>query len=602
VPLLTELHGETDVEPGSILVVDDEESIRFTFQNFLEEEGYRVGTAVSYEDAMQALEASAFDLVYLDIILGGRSGIELLRDIKECRPATEVIMVTGAPTVETASTALRLGALDYVVKPVRHDTLLRSAAMAFKHLALVRAKEAYRLNLEAIFRSVQDVVITVDHDMRVVEVNPAAEGMCGIDRDEVLGTPLESWEFSCSTACFDALRQTLATGKPVSHRHLDCDSPLHGARIVNVTAAPLIGRDGAPYGGVLVVRDETRIHELEASLREQCEARRIVGRSEVVRQVLSEITALAEVKTSVLVTGESGTGKELVAEALHALSPWRDRPMVKVNCSALSENLLESELFGHVRGAFTGADRTKIGRFERANGGTIFLDEIGDITPRMQLLFLRVLESMEFERVGDSNPVKVDVRVIAATNRNLKQKVAAGEFREDLYYRLKVFEIHVPPLRERREDIPLLVQHFVERFNTKFSKEVTSLSDDVMGLFRASDWPGNVRQLENTLEHAYVLCSGPTVTLRDLPSDFSVEAVPTNGPVDDVTTRSVIGLLEIVPLEEVERRYLEWAVEVHGGERADLAERLGLSERTLYRKLQRAREPQDDVDERRDDG
>ncbi len=593
-PLSTELHGETSVEPGSILVVDDEESIRFTFQNFLEDEGYRVATAVSYEDAMAIIDADAFDLVYLDIILGGKSGIELLRDIKERRPATEVIMVTGAPTVETASTALRLGALDYVVKPVRHDTLLRSAAMAFKHIALIRAKESYRLNLEAIFRSVQDVVITVDHDMRVVEVNPAAEGMCGIDRDDVLGTPLESWEFSCSTACFDALRQTLATGKPVSHRHLDCDSPLHGARIVNVTATPLIGRDGEPYGGVLVVRDETRIHELEASLREQREARRIVGRGEGIRRVLSEVTALAEVKTSVLITGESGTGKELVAEALHALSPWRDRPMVKVNCSALSENLLESELFGHVRGAFTGADRNKVGRFERANGGTIFLDEIGDITPRMQLLFLRVLESMEFERVGDATPVKVDVRVIAATNRDLKQKVAAGDFREDLYYRLKVFEIHVPPLRDRRDDIPLLVQHFIERFNAKFSKEVTSLSDDVMELFRASDWPGNVRQLENTLEHAYVLCGESTITRRDLPADFVVEARPPAGAGDAVMPGLDAGVRDIVPLEEAERRYLEWAVEAHGGERAELAERLGLSERTLYRKLQRTRQPADE--------
>jgi PAS domain S-box-containing protein len=579
------------MEPGSILVVDDEESIRFTFQNFLEDEGYRVATAVSYDEAMEILDKDVFDLVYVDIILGGTSGIELLRDIKKGRPATEVIMVTGAPTVETASTALRLGALDYVVKPVRHDTLLRSAAMAFKHIALIRAKESCRLNLEAIFRSVQDVVITVDHEMRVVEVNPAAEKLCGIERAEALGSSLESWNFGCSTACLDALRQTLATGKPVSHRHLDCASPNHGARIVNVTATPLISRDGAPYGGVLVVRDETRIHELEASLSEHREARRIVGRSEAIRRVLSEVTALAEVKTSVLITGESGTGKELVAEALHALGPWRDRPMVKVNCSALSENLLESELFGHVRGAFTGADRNKIGRFERANGGTIFLDEIGDISPRMQLLFLRVLESMEFERVGDSNPVTVDVRVIAATNRDLKRKVTDGEFREDLYYRLKVFEIRVPPLRERRDDVPVLVQHFMERFNAKFSKEVTSLSDDVMDLFLASEWPGNVRQLENTLEHAYVLCGGSSILRRDLPADFTIEARSSTDAGEGPLPGAGIGIHEVMSLDEIERRYLEWAVRAHGGERADLAERLGLSERTLYRKLQRARTP-----------
>jgi transcriptional regulator with PAS, ATPase and Fis domain len=277
----------------------------------------------------------------------------------------------------------------------------------------------------------------------------------------------------------------------------------------------------------------------------------------------------------VLITGESGTGKELVADALHAAGNRSGRHLVKINCAALSEGLLESELFGHVRGAFTGAVRDKVGRFQRADGGTIFLDEIGEMTPRMQLRFLRVLESMEFERVGDSTPISVDVRVIAATNRDLAAKVEAGEFREDLFFRLKVVEIGMPPLRDRRDDIPLLVQHFLQAFNRKFGKSIQSVSEPVMSLFQSFHWPGNVRQLENVLEHACVLSRGQVITESDLPVDF----MP-NGGGEIPETR---------PSPPAEARAIREALRQAHYNKSKAAQLLGISRRTLYRRLEEHR-------------
>jgi len=327
-------------------------------------------------------------------------------------------------------------------------------------------------------------------------------------------------------------------------------------------------------GGVMVMRDETRLVELERSARQQRPYDRLVGRSEAIRKVLSMIEVLADVDTSVLLTGESGTGKELVAEALHSAGGRAAKPLVKVNCSALTESLLESELFGHVRGAFTGAIKDKVGRFQRADGGTIFLDEIGEVSPRMQLRFLRVLESMEFERVGDSTPIRVDARVVAATNRDLATKVERGEVREDLYYRLKVVEIQLPPLRKRRDDIPLLIGHYLEKFNRKFGKNVQSVTDSVLDLFLNYYWPGNVRELENTLEHAFVLTRQCTISERDLPVDFMSSAgAPFPAGQGDCSAES---------------RAIAEALKRTAYNKSEAARLLGISRRTLYRKMERS--------------
>jgi PAS domain S-box-containing protein len=560
---------------GSILVVDDEESIRYTFKDFLEKAGYVTHTAVGHEDAVAAVTETEFDLLYIDIILEGRSGIELLEHVKKVAPDTEVVVITGVPTVDSASQALRLGALDYIVKPVRRDALIRSAAMALDRKRLRDAKEEYRINLDAIFHSVRDAIITVDENLAVVAANSAAEALCQIQRDQAVGRAISEWDHPCSGGCLDALLQTVSRRVPVERELVECRAHHNEAQVVSARAAPLLrhGQSGRASGGVLVVRDETRLKKLEQSLRERQETGRIIGNSREIRNILSMVHAVADVQTSVLLTGESGTGKELVADALHYTSHRRDRPLVKVNCSALSESLLESELFGHVRGAFTGAFKDKAGRFQRANGGTIFLDEIGEITPRMQLRFLRVLETRQLERVGDSSPIRVDVRIIAATNRDLRAMAERGDFREDLYYRLKVFEIRLPPLRERRDDIPLLVQHFLRKLNAKLGKSIHSVSDAVMDLFSLYHWPGNIRQLQNTLEHAFVVCPRRTIGPHDLPADFmgGTGSSSTTGPAEG----------------PAEARALRDALQHCSYNKSEAARRLGISRRTLYRKLKR---------------
>ncbi len=557
---------------GAVLVVDDEESIRFTFQSFLEDEGFTTSTAANYDDAMEMVQKIEFDLIFIDIILGGKTGMDLLKAVKQAAPDTEVIIITGAPTVETAAKALRLGALDYIVKPVRQETLLRITELALNHKRLREAKEAYRLNLEAIFRSVRDAIITVDGKMIVAEVNPAAEELCGIRRGEAVGEPLQSLSHFTTGKCLRALEETVIQRKRIELSRIECESKEHPGQIVSVTATPLLRHDGTTSGGVIVIRNETPLIELEQCLAESRQLGRIVGKSDGIRKVLSMIQALGDVQTSVLVTGESGTGKELVADALHGAGNRRGSNLVKINCGALSEELLESELFGHVRGAFTGAVKDKIGRFQRAHGGTIFLDEIGEMSPRMQIRFLRVLETMEFERVGDSTPIKVDVRVVAATNRDLEERTKAGKFREDLYFRLKVVEINIPPLRERRHDIPLLVRHFLHKFNDKFSKKIEGVDDSVMAMFLNHPWPGNVRQLENILEHAFVLGRRRTISPLELPADFvSTAAIPSpvGGGDEDAEVQAILEALR-------QARF----------NKSEAARLLGISRRTLYRKLE----------------
>jgi len=561
---------------GRILIVDDEESVRYTLCSFLEDEGHQATAAASFDAAASLLGSTEFDLIFIDIILGsGKSGIDLLRHVKQVAPSSEVIIITGAPTVDSASHALRLGALDYIVKPVRQDTLLRTTDLALKHKVLRETKESYRLNLEAIFRSVRDAIITVNGRLEVVEANPAAAEICGVVRDEAAGRPFAELVHTCCGSCLKALEDTVSRREPVELPCVECGTARNPDQVVSITATPLLRHDGSFSGGVLVVRNKTRVVELERCLAESREMGRIVGRSEAIEKLRSMIRSLADVHTPVLITGESGTGKELVADALHAAGSRCGKNLVKVNCAALSEGLLESELFGHVRGAFTGAVKDKVGRFQRAHGGSIFLDEIGEMTPGMQLRFLRVLETMEFERVGDSTPVKVDVRVIAATNRDLRKRVELGEFREDLYFRLKVVEIHLPALRDRRDDIPLLVHHFVSTFNRVLSKSIEAVSDSVMELFMSYHWPGNVRQLENVLEHAFVLTRRQILTPEDLPSDFMKATGPASSPDAGDPTAEV--------------RAIFAALEQASYNKSEAARLLGISRRTLYRKLEQHR-------------
>lgn len=557
-----------------VLVVDDEESIRYTFEDFLSHDGYQVDLAHDYDSAIERFRQKEFDLVFVDILLIGRSGIEVLRAIRNMNSRAQIIMITGAPSVKSASEAMRLGALDYIVKPVDQESLLKTARMAMRHKRMTEEKESCQRNVECIFKSVKDGIVTVTQDMSVSAINDAALRICGLSGNHLVGSPVQEVFGPCNMGCVRALLDTLAHRQSVELHHVECRAAHRTRQIVSISAAPLLDHQQKFSGGVMVIRDESRLFELEQDLKEQRELNRIVGNNAALRRVKDLIKDLADVNTTVLISGESGTGKELVVDAIHEISRRRNRPLVKVNCSALSEHLLESELFGHVKGAFTGAVGDQTGRFERADGGTIFLDEIGDITPRMQLRLLRVIETMTLERVGDGTPIRIDVRIIAATHQDLRRRVEEREFREDLFYRLKVVEVPLPPLRERRDDIPLLVAHFVRRFNAKFEKQIKAVSADALALLMGHDWPGNVRELENALEHAFVLCHQATITIDHLPPEFR-SSIPLSLP----STLTANGDNEIDRIVKILRKT--------DGNKAKAARLLGMSRKTIYRKIEK---------------
>jgi two-component system, NtrC family, response regulator HydG len=554
-----------------ILVVDDEEGLRFTMDIFLSEEGYEVVLAANYDEAVSLLANSMFDLMFVDIIMEGKSGIELLRTVKTRNPNTQVIIITGAPSADTAAEALRLGALDYIVKPIRQNELVKAARLAFRHKQLADEKDRYRLNIEAIFRSVQDGIITVNENLQVVDVNAAAMQLCGFMEDTFSGISIKALTGDCSGACVELLQELLATRQGMAMRHIECHRKDQQKQIVSINASPLIDHMDHFSGCVMVVRDETRLYHLEKNIMENRAFDRLIGVSTQMRKIKNIIKALADVQTTVLITGESGTGKELTVEALHRAGDRCDGPLVKVNCGALADSILESELFGHVQGAFTGAVRDRVGRFNLANKGIIFLDEIGDISAKMQLQLLRVIETSSFERVGSSSPERVDVRVVAATNRDLAAKVAAGEFRVDLYYRLHVVELSLPPLRARKEDIPLLTRHMIEKFNRKFKKKIKAVSSEVEKLFQQYPWPGNVRELENCLEHAFILCDQNVIAVSHLPSKMQ---------------NRFSDFAEYISLDkDQEAESIERALETADGNKTKAARLLSMSRRTIYRKM-----------------
>jgi PAS domain S-box-containing protein len=563
-----------------ILIIDDEESIRFSFMNFLSKEGHEVLSAADFESALEIISEKNPDLIIADIVLGAYSGIDILRQVKERGLSCSVIMITGVPDVDSAAEAVRLGAFDYLPKPIRKESLLRVTNMALHHEALLREKdrieaekERYRRNLEAIFRSLKDAIVSVDASGCIIEVNEAAKNICGFEPVEIIGVRFKDLPYKCNASCMKVLEETLASKRSLEEHRIECRRVDRPNQIVLLNSSPLTDPEKGFMGSILVARDVTRLTVLERELRERHQFHNIVGKSQRMKEIFRVLEDLADTDTTVLIRGESGTGKELVAKALHYGGLRAENAMVVINCSVLAENLLESELFGHIRGAFTGAVREKQGRFEAADRGTIFLDEIGDISPRIQLKLLRVLQEREFERVGDSTPITVDVRVIAATNRNLKEKVRLGEFREDLYYRLKVIEIEMPPLRERREDIPLLVDHFFMLFKGRFTKGIKAVSQDVLDIFMRYPWPGNVRELENAMEHAFVLCRGDTITVEHLPAEIKDQLNFQSPSLKRKTVRGQKAVIETL-------KKTDW-------NKAKTARLLGISRQTLYRTIKK---------------
>ena len=381
-----------------------------------------------------------------------------------------------------------------------------------------------------LLESMADGVFTLNQEGEITTWNPSMERITGYSAEEAIGKKCTLMNFNrCfSKKCPTSTQECgiLEFGRLDSRecflRHKQgYDVPvIKSARLVK-------GENGRIEGIVETVTDLTELEKARRKVEEANERLgevhrfdRIIGKSHAIKQVFSAVKAAAASEATILLQGESGTGKELVAGAIHYNSDRSENPFVTVSCSALAESLLESELFGHVRGSFTGAIRDRVGRFEEADGGTIFLDEIGEISPLIQIKLLRVLQEREIERVGESRKRKVDIRIIAATNKDLKHFVKSGEFREDLYYRLKVFPILIPPLRMRKEDIPLLISHTIQAQNEKTGKQIKSVTQSAMRILMDYNWPGNVRELENAIEHAFVLCTGERIDVFDLPVEI----------------------------------------------------------------------------------
>ena len=445
-----------------IMVIDDEPLMRITVQDALVAEGYKVTAAETGEKGLTFLRENQADILITDLKLPDVDGIQVLKEVKTISPETQVIMITAYGSIDSAVTAMKGGASDYLTKPFAMDELL----LIIKRLLRMKQLEEENISLR----------------------------------------------------------------KRVEERY---------------------GLEG------------------------------LVGKSPQMLKIYELIETVAQTDTTVLIYGESGTGKELVANAIHLRSPRKNGPFVKVNCAALPETLLESELFGHEKGAFTGALKQRKGRFEMADRGTLFLDEIGDISPTVQVKLLRVLQERQFERVGGNETLSVNVRLICATQRDLKEEIRKGSFREDLYYRLNVVPIHLPPLKERREDILLLADHFMNKFSPKMGKEISGLSEDAKTLLLKYSFPGNIRELENMLERAIALLKGKVIQPEDFPEEICGQGSSIRDVCDKVRASKPLSSAARL----FEKEYIQSVLEKTKGKKGQAAEILGISRKTLWEKI-----------------
>jgi two-component system, NtrC family, response regulator HydG len=562
----------------ALLLIDDESNIIRSLARVFSEEPYEIYTTSSGVDAVCILERERIDLIISDYKMPGMTGVDLLREANKRWPDTIRIMLTGHADIQAVQKAVNDGAIyKFITKPWSDEDLRLTVSRALQHKALREEKlsieaesERYRSHLEAIFHSVEEGIITVDNDMHVIEANEAAGKICGISPKS---REWEKGETDCSRKCMKVLEEAVIKRRPVHEYLIECEHLQRPRQTIILNSSPLRDKGKNPLGAVIVIRDISRLTHLERELQERHKFHSLIGKSIRMQDIYNLIERLKDTDTTVLITGKSGTGKEVVANAIHYSGSRAHEPFIVVNCSALSENLLESELFGHVKGAFTGAIRDKKGRFQLAEHGTIFLDEIGDISSKIQLKLLRVLENKTIERVGDETSIKLDVQVISATNTDLREKVKSGEFREDLFYRLKVMEIRLPLLMERRDDIPLLVKHYLDVFREKFRKEIISISPNVERLFMDYSWPGNVRELVHTIEHAFVICQNRTIEVEDLPPEIREHIRP-----EEIMTMGNHH-------ECSERDTLLDALRKTGWNKAKAAKILGISRPTIYKKM-----------------
>jgi PAS domain S-box-containing protein len=429
-------------------------------------------------------------------------------------------------------------------------------------------------NYQIILESIEEGVFTVNQEWKIMSFNRAAERITGFSHKQAIGKKCHDiFRTSiCSKGCF--LRQTMQTGKPISNmpvyiKHAD------GKRIpISVNTAVLMASDNSIIGGVEIFRDLSTISELKKAYLKTHSFEDIVSKNSQMLRYFEILPQIAQSDSTVLINGATGTGKEFLARAIHNHSLCKNGPFISVNCGALPDTLIESELFGYKAGAFTDAKKDKIGRFAQAQNGTIFLDEIGDVTPAVQIRLLRVLQERIYEPLGSTRPVQTNARIITATHRDLEQRVQDSQFREDLFYRINVMRISLPPLRQRREDIPLLVDYFIQRFNRIKGKQIPGLTQGAMTALMMYDWPGNIRELENAIEHAFVLCSEGLIGLHHMPERLQPLSNPQHIP-DGMTLKNVEKLTIIQTLKRNQWKKMQTARE------------LGIDKNTLRRKILR---------------
>ena len=425
---------------------------------------------------------------------------------------------------------------------------------------------------EAIIHSISDGVFTVDSEWRITCFNRAAEEITGVSRSEALGR--RCYEVIKSNICKDAcvIQYTIDTGRPVVNLMVYFTDK-QGLQIpVSVSTALFRNIKGELIGGVETFRDLRQLEEYRKQVEKSYSFEDIISKSNKIRNILDILPTIAVNESSVLIAGKTGTGKELFARAIHNLSGRGNKPFVAINCGGFPETLIESELFGYEAGAFTGATKAKPGRFALAEGGSLFLDEIGDLPPLLQVKLLRVLQEKTYEPLGSIRSLKSDVRIIAATHRNIEAMVAEETFRQDLYYRINVIKLDIPPLRERMEDVPLLIKHFIGRFSSILDKDISGISPDALNILMSYDYPGNVRELENIIEHGCVLCPGSLIRAKDMPDWL-------RPPSKEISAAS--------SLEEVEKQFIISVLTKNNWNRVAAARELKIHKTTLFRKMKK---------------
>ncbi|MCD6163267.1 MAG: sigma 54-interacting transcriptional regulator [candidate division Zixibacteria bacterium] len=426
----------------------------------------------------------------------------------------------------------------------------------------------------SILNSITDGVFTIDKNWQITSFNNAAQQITGVSEEEAIGSSCcDVFKASiCETDC--ALRQTIETEKPIVNKLIFIINSSGEKIPISISTALLKDNDGKIIGGVETFRDLSMVEQLRKELQGKYTFEDIIGKSPQMKRIFDILPAAAKSDSTILIQGESGTGKELAAAACHNLSDRRKNPFIIVNCGAIPDTLLESELFGYKAGAFTDAKKDKPGRFALADKGTIFLDEIGDITPALQVKLLRTLQDKTYEPLGSVQPQKSEARVIAAANKNLSKLVEEGKFRQDLYYRLNVVKIELPPLRQRKEDIPLLVDHFINKFNKLKGKEIIGASPETMNILMNLNYPGNVRQLENIIEHVFALSNESIIKPHHLPDEtYKGKTVSSNIKLDS--------------LGNIEKQFILNMLEKNNWNRSKTAKDIGIHKTTLYRKIQK---------------